>query len=77
MKTVYQVQFRSNTKDFSEWTPFNMNTKYDVTENIETAKKTLERAKEWHSELKLVAEKGCKHEYRIAKITFDVEYIQP
>ncbi len=76
MKTVYQVQCRSN-KDL-DWKTYNIRgNSYCVTESIDTAKATLEEAKQWHKRLSNTYDsfKTDVYEYRIAKITFDVEYI--
>ena len=45
---------------------------YDITHSLEKAKRTLEKAKDWHLKLNPNDE---KYEYRIAKVTYSVEYI--
>ena len=76
MKTVYQVQFRLNKN--LNWITYNIKgNSYDVTESIEVAKAVLEKAKQHHKHLSNTYDsfKTDVYEYRIAKITFDVEYI--
>ena len=69
MKTVYQVQFRSNHDE--EWRAFNMpGSMYDVTESIEEARATLEEARQYHSTIF-----DEQFEYRIARITYRVAYL--
>ena len=69
MKTVYQVQFRSNHEE--AWRAFNMpGSMYDVTESIEEARATLEDARQYHSTIF-----DEQFEYRIARITYRVAYL--
>lgn len=69
MKTVYQVQFRSNHDE--EWRAFNMpGSMYDVTESIEEARATLEEARQYH-----ITVFNEQFEYRIARITYRVAYL--
>lgn len=69
MKTVYQVQFRSSHEE--AWRAFNMpGSIYDVTESIEVARATLEDARQYH-----ITVFNEQIEYRIAKITYRVEYL--
>ena len=69
MKTVYQVQFRSNHEE--AWRAYNMpGSIYDVTESIEVARATLEDARQYH-----ITVFNEQIEYRIAKITYRVEYL--
>ena len=69
MKTVYQVQFRSNHDE--EWRVFNMpGSMYDVTESIEEARATLEEARQYHSTIF-----DEQFEYRIAQIAYRVAYL--
>ena len=73
MKTVYQVQARSNKPWCNDWFAMHVGNVYDVVETMEEAEKELAHAKEFHKRLN---PGDWVYEYRIAKICYQVEYIE-
>lgn len=82
----YQVQFREISRNMATgesysmgWRAFNAKRKYDLLDTIEEAKELMNEMKEFHkSTFKTDRNCNCKVtlEYRIAKIKYDVEYIE-
>lgn len=76
MKTVYQVQFKSNKgQDAGIWMAFCSKKKYDIAESLEEAKKVLSDAKAWHNHCNEIGI-DITYSYRIAKIQYTVEYTE-
>ena len=76
MKTVYQVQFRRNASNDTEWHTYNAHKTYDVVDTIEEARQVLNNAKEWHERLKAVSTEEYDYQYRIATMQYTVEYTE-
>ena len=73
MKTVYQVQARSNKPWSNDWFAMHVKNPYDVVDTMEEAEEVLSHAKDFH---KRVNTGNWVYEYRIVKICYQEEYIE-